>query len=68
MGRFLVVTHNNDVRVARVSQEVVMTSQGYAQPASISLRGNNIKGFVKTADACKVGNHYFFFTEEVNNG
>lgn len=49
------------VRVARVRQEIVMTSLGYAQPATISLGGRTVRGYVQTAGAEP---HLFFVDTE----
>lgn len=59
-----VILEDDQTRVARVKDEVVMTSRGYAQPATVSLHGKKVKGFVQTADACKRKGFPPFFTEQ----
>lgn len=62
MDRFLVVTPEGLERVARVSQEIVMTSRGYAQPGTVNLAGKRVKGHVHTSQACRdaLGRHPWF--------
>lgn len=58
-----VILDDGQTRVARVRDEAVMTSKGYANPATISLDGKKVRGYVQTAEACKRKGFAPFFTE-----